>query len=67
MSGQLITEFDGACPPPCIIVVDDEVPNMEALCITLRSNGYETIGFSSSSKALDAIRTGKFDILLTDP
>lgn len=66
MSGQLVTEFDGADPPACIIIVDDEVLNMEALCITLRSNGYETTGFSSSSNALDAIRTGKFDILLTD-
>jgi hypothetical protein len=66
MSGQLATEFDGSGPPSSIIIVDDEVLNMEALCITLRCNGYETTGYSSSSEALEAIRTKKFDLLLTD-
>jgi signal transduction histidine kinase len=66
MNGHLITEFDGPDQTSRIIIVDDEALNMEALCITLRSNGYDTTGFSSPSKALDAIRTGKFDLLLTD-
>jgi hypothetical protein len=66
MNDQLITEFDGADPPPSIIIVDDEVRTMEALSITLRSNGYDTAGFSSSGEALEAIRTRKFDLILTD-
>ncbi len=66
MSEEMPTEFDDADQPARIIIVDDEVKNMEALCITLHSNGYDADGFSSSAEALEAIRTQKFDLLLTD-
>lgn len=49
-----------------IIVVDDEVPQMKALCNTLRDQGYSTTGFVSAREALDAIRNDRFDLLLTD-
>ena len=66
MNGELSTEFDGSDQASRIIIVDDEVQTMEALCITLHHNGYDTVGFSSSRDALDAIRKQKFDLLLTD-
>ncbi|MDR3404911.1 MAG: response regulator [Chthoniobacter sp.] len=49
-----------------LLVVDDEVRQMTALCDTLRDHGYETTGFSAGQAALDAMRKMKFDLLLTD-
>jgi two-component system, sensor histidine kinase and response regulator len=55
-----------ATPPARLLIVDDEVPQMRALCDTLGDQGYATIGFSSSSAALAALRKEKFDLVLTD-
>jgi DNA-binding NtrC family response regulator len=49
-----------------LLIVDDESPQMKALCDTLRDHGYETVGFTSGSEALAALRAGKFDLLLAD-
>ncbi|MEI9895038.1 MAG: response regulator [Chthoniobacter sp.] len=51
---------------PRLLVVDDEVRQMTALCDTLRDHGYATTGFSAGQAALDAMRETKFDLLLTD-
>jgi len=51
---------------PKLLVVDDEVRQMTALCNTLRDQGYETTGFSAGQPALEALRSTKFDLLLTD-
>jgi signal transduction histidine kinase len=66
MNEQSAPEFDHAEQPARIIIVDDEIPQMEALCITLQSHGYTTVGYSSSADALGAIRNQRFDLLLTD-
>ena len=52
--------------PPRLLVVDDEIRQMTALCDTLRDHGYETTGYSAGPAALDALRATKFDLLLTD-
>lgn len=49
-----------------ILVVDDAVAHVEALCDTLRDRGYEVAGFSNASDALQALHAGQFDLLLTD-
>jgi hypothetical protein len=49
-----------------ILVVDDEAAQMQALCDTLGSQGYETAGFTKGQAALEALRDAKFDLLLTD-
>jgi signal transduction histidine kinase len=49
-----------------ILVVDDEVPLMQALCDTLANHGYDTIGASNGCKALEELRNAKFDLLLAD-
>ncbi|WP_342616806.1 hybrid sensor histidine kinase/response regulator [Rhodoferax sp. GW822-FHT02A01] len=49
-----------------ILVVDDERAQMQALCDTLKDQGFHTIGFNSGRLALDALRTGHFSLLLTD-
>ena len=49
-----------------ILIVDDEAPQMEALCNTLRDEGYLTVGFTSANRALAALRDQRFDLLLTD-
>ena len=49
-----------------ILIVDDESASMQALCDTLRDQGYETAGFTSAGDALQALQAGRFDLLLTD-
>jgi signal transduction histidine kinase len=49
-----------------ILIVDDEAPQMKALCNTLRDRGYETAGFTAGSPALEALREKSFDLLLSD-
>jgi len=39
---------------------------MNALCDTLRGQGYEATGFTDARSALTAFRQGHFDLLLTD-
>lgn len=53
-------------PVARLLIVDDEVAQMRALCDTLAHEGYDTQGFSSPRTALEALRPGEFDLLLTD-
>jgi len=49
-----------------LLVVDDEAAQVEALCRTLEDEGYTIKGFTATSAALEALRSGSFDIVLTD-
>lgn len=49
-----------------LLIVDDEIAQMTALCKTLQLEGYETVGFSSAGEALSTLRTQSFDLVLTD-
>jgi signal transduction histidine kinase len=49
-----------------LLIVDDEVAQVTALVRTLQREGYEPTGTHSASEALGAMRTGRFDILMTD-
>jgi two-component system, LuxR family, sensor kinase FixL len=51
---------------PRVLVVDDEAEQMQALCNTLRDQGYETTGFVNGRDALDSLRSTKYDLLLAD-
>jgi signal transduction histidine kinase len=51
---------------PKILIVDDEVAQMKALCNTLKDHGYETVGFSSPKAALEELQKTRFDLLLSD-
>ena len=53
-------------PYPRILIVDDEVAQMKALCATLREHNYLTTGFPAPKSALAALQPGQFDLLLTD-
>lgn len=55
-----------ACDAARILIVDDETPQMKALCETLKDHGYETVGFNNGKAALDALAKSKFDLLLSD-
>ncbi len=48
-----------------ILVVDDEVELMRALCDSLQGQ-YETKGFSDPTAALEALQHGEFDLMLSD-
>ncbi|HTV80166.1 MAG TPA: response regulator [Steroidobacteraceae bacterium] len=49
-----------------LVIVDDEVANVRALCDTLHVEGYHVQGFSSPTEALRSLTPGECDLLLTD-
>src|SRR5438445_4592101 len=51
---------------PRLLIVDDEAPQMQALCDTLKQEGYATSGFTSATLALKTPRAERFDLVLTD-
>jgi|SRR5882724_5192416 len=55
-----------ADPITRILVIDDEVAQMQALCETLRLHDYEMVGVTSGDDALIALRDQRFDLILTD-
>ena len=55
-----------AAAPARLLIVDDEAPQMRALCDILAQEGYVTQGFTSGREALAALRAQPFDLLLTD-
>lgn len=58
--------MSGSTAPAKLLIVDDEVAQMRALCDTLEPQGYVTRGFSSAREALAALEREHFDLLLTD-
>jgi two-component system sensor histidine kinase/response regulator len=49
-----------------ILIVDDEMASMRALCDTLQTRGYDVAGFTGGDVALQCLRERQFDLLLTD-
>ena len=49
-----------------LLVVDDEEPQMRALCDTLSAEGFITAGFSSPQSALAELERTSYDLVLTD-
>jgi DNA-binding NtrC family response regulator len=49
-----------------ILIIDDEVSQVEAVCDCLRMKGYATTGYSSAKRAMAEISAGQFDLVLTD-
>lgn len=55
-----------AKPLARILIVDDEVPQMHALCETLGAHGYEMTGVTCGEDALAKLKHQHFDLILTD-
>jgi PAS domain S-box-containing protein len=49
-----------------LLIVDDEPAQLRALCDTLKLEGYAIQGCSSAPQALEALRSGEFELLITD-
>jgi len=49
-----------------LLIVDDERELMQALCESLDEQGFATRGFISPGEALDALRNGDFDVVISD-
>ena len=49
-----------------VLVVDDERPQRDILQMILESEGYETTAAGNGRQALQAARSGPFDVVLTD-
>src|SRR4051812_7987361 len=52
--------------PAKVLVVDDEVELMKALCDGLTAQGFAPTGLSDPREAVETLRDGDFDLLLTD-
>ena len=52
--------------PPRILIVDDELAHVHALCDTLRGQAYDTTGLASGEAALSLLAVESFDLLLVD-
>lgn len=52
--------------PTRIVVVDDELPQLDALCTLLELEGFSVKGYGHPQEALRAIQTEGCDLLLTD-
>jgi signal transduction histidine kinase len=55
-----------ALTPFKLLIVDDELPQLQALSSTLTEEGYTVEGVSSPIAALGALDKGKYDLMLTD-
>ncbi len=53
-------------PQARLLIVDDEAPQLNALCETLKDHGYSTVGVANGPAALEALQGSKFDLLLSD-
>ena len=49
-----------------LLIVDDEVELLDALCETLGDEGYQAVGTSVPAEALGLVKKQEFDILLSD-
>ncbi|MFH0788431.1 MAG: HD domain-containing phosphohydrolase [Pseudomonadota bacterium] len=49
-----------------LLIVDDESELAAAICEILKTQGYETEGFTAGEKALERLKKEEFDLLLTD-
>jgi hypothetical protein len=56
----------GQNKPFRLLVIDDDVAQLKSLCDDLRTEGYETAGFTSTQAGLAALRQSKSDLLLCD-
>ena len=51
---------------PRILIVDDDPGQRSLLNTFLRSQGFETVTADSGQQALETLRTGKFDMMISD-
>ena len=49
-----------------VLIVDDDIDIVGVLHNFLEESGFSVVSFLSALKALDALRTGHFDLLITD-
>jgi DNA-binding NtrC family response regulator len=49
-----------------LLVADDEVELMTALCESLRDEGFDAVGVTGAGEALAELHAGEFDLLLSD-
>ena len=49
-----------------ILVVDDNRPNLDLMLYLLRAFGHEPTGASDGMSGLEAVRTGNYDLVLSD-
>ncbi len=48
------------------LVVDDDPASVRGLTLLLREDGHEVTGFTKGSEAVEALMSGRFDVVLAD-
>src|SRR4029078_5589546 len=51
---------------PRILIVDDDPGQRSLLTSFLKSQGFDTVAVDSGAKALETLRTGRFDMMISD-
>lgn len=49
-----------------ILLIDDEVTVLRSIGTVLRSEGHEIVAISDSAKAVDVVKAGDYDVIITD-
>jgi signal transduction histidine kinase len=49
-----------------LLVVDDEAPQLQALCTVLQQDGHQVVGCTAPAEALEHLRDKRFDVMLSD-
>ncbi len=62
----MATEAPKSSESPRILIVDDDPGQRSLLDSFLRSQGFETVVADSGERALELLRTGKFDMMISD-
>lgn len=52
--------------PPRILVVDDSLPQLKLICLTLEREGYAVESAKNGAEALLLLETGPFDLVVSD-
>ena len=55
-----------ACPPKCILIVDDEEVICEMLALILENNGFTTLRAFDTQQALEIAETHRIDLMISD-
>jgi putative two-component system response regulator len=53
-------------PEHCILIVDDEPLIIETMSEILRAEGYDCLGVTLASQAIDVLQEYSFDLVITD-
>ena len=49
-----------------LLLIDDEVTILRSISVVLQAEGHDVVAISDSGKAVEAIKAGGYDLIITD-